>query len=133
MDTVGNAVLSKLLLRSRGVLDSIENVVVVTSGFHMLRVLGIFRSVFGPSTSLCVIGPAREPDSDRRRVESELRSERLSSESIFRCRNFFETSCVASEPIPPGDESSLFFQMLAFHGLYKHRHDLVRKYEHVLT
>ncbi len=134
MDTIGNAVLSKLYLKKLKRLSSIKHIIVLTSGFHANRTLNIFNKVFDLDTKIAVVGVGSDSASEliRRRVIGELKSDAVSSEQIFRSRNFFETSSLQSEDIPEGDDVALFYQLLIYHGLYKRRFDLLRKYKSVL-
>ena len=135
MDTIGNAVFSKLYLKKLGRLSKIKNITVLTSGFHANRTLNIFNKVFDESTHIAVAGVGSDTTSEliRRRVIGELKSDAVSSEQIFRSRNFFETNSLQSEDIPEGDEVALFYQLLMHHGLYKRRFDLLRKYKSELS
>ena len=134
MDTIGNAVFSKLYLKKLGQLAEKKRLIILTSGFHANRTLNIFQKVFDPGTKIAVAGVGSDITSElvRRRVIGELKSDAVSSEQIFRSRNFFETSSLQSEDIPEGDEIALFYQMLIHHDLYKRRFDLLRKYKSVL-
>ena len=135
MDTIGNAVFSKLYLKKLGQLPDIKHIIVLTSGFHANRTLNIFQKVFDADTKVAVAGVGANNASEliRQRVIGELKSDAVSSEQIFRNRNFFETSSLQSEDIPEGDEVALFYQLLMNHGLYKRRFDLLRKYKSVLS
>ena len=134
MDTIGNAVLSKLHLKKLGRLSKIKNLIVVTSGFNANRTLNVFQKVFGKDTQIAVAGVgANVSGSIQRWIVGELKSDALSSEQIFRCRNFFETSSLQLEDIPTGDEVAFFYQMLIHHDFYKRRFDLLRKYKSVLS
>lgn len=135
MDTIGNAVFSKLYLKKLGRFSGIKQMIVLTSGFHANRTLNIFRKVFDKDVKIAVVGVGSNSTSEliRQRVIGELKSDAVSSEQIFRSRNFFETSSLQSEDIPEGDEIALFYQLLVHHGLYKRRFDLLRKYKSVLN
>ena len=134
MDTIGNAVFSKLYLKKLKRLSKVKHIIVLTSGFHANRTLNIFNKIFDSDTKIAVVGVGSDSTSEliRRRVIGELKSDAVSSEQIFRSRNFFETSSLQSEDIPEGDEVALFYQLLIHHGLYKRRFDLLRKYKSVL-
>lgn len=134
MDTIGNAVLSKLYLKKLKRLYKTKNIIVLTSGFHTNRTLNIFSKVFDKDTKIAVAGVGSDSSSAlvRRRVIGELKSDAVSSEQIFRSRNIFETSSLQSEDVPEGDEIALFYQLLMNHDLYKRRFDLLRKYRSVL-
>jgi hypothetical protein len=134
MDTIGNAVLSKLYLKKLGRLSEIKHIIVLTSGFHANRTLNVFQKVFDNDTKIAVAGVGSDSSSElvRRRVIGELKSDAVSSEQIFRSRDIFETSSLQSEDIPEGDEIALFYQLLMHHDLYKRRFDLLRKYKSVL-
>jgi len=135
MDTIGNAVFSKLYLKKIGRLSDIKHIIVLTSGFHANRTLNIFNKVFDPETKIAVVGVSSDSTSEliRLRVIGELKSDAISSEQIFRNRNFFKNDSLQSEDIPEGDEVALFYQLLIHHGLYKRRFDLLRKYKSVLS
>ena len=135
MDTIGNAVFSKLYLKKLGRLSETKHMIVVTSGFHANRTFNIFKKVFDKDTRIAVAGVGSDSTSEliRRRVIAELKSDAVSSEQIFRSRNFFETSSLLSEDITDGDEVAFFYQLLMHHDLYKRRFDLLRKYKSVLS
>lgn len=134
MDTIGNAILSKLYLKKLKRLSKIKCIIILTSGFHANRTLNIFNKVFDKDTKIAVAGVGSDNSSTlvRCRVIGELKSDAISSEQIFRSRNIFETSSLQSEDIPEGDEIALFYQLLMNHDLYKRRFDLLRKYKSVL-
>ena len=134
MDTIGNAVFSKLILKQLGRISKTKKLLILTSGFHANRSLNIFQKVFDPGVQIAVVGVRSDSQSDlvRRRVIGELKSDAMSSEQIFRSRDFFETSSLQSTDIPEGDDVTLFYQMLMNHDLYKRRFDLLRKYKSVL-
>ena len=93
------------------------------------------RSPENKKAHIAVAGVGSDTTSEliRRRVIGELKSDAVSSEQIFRSRNFFETNSLQSEDIPEGDEVALFYQLLMHHGLYKRRFDLLRKYKSELS
>lgn len=134
LDTVGNAVFVKLLLRLESLLDKGQNVCVVTSRFHAARSFNIFRQVFGPDYGLAVVGTQTVFDnaSELKRAAHELRTDSVSSGSIFRVPDFTTALPDDSLALNPGDEQAFFMQMLLEHGLYKNRYDLLRKYRDVI-
>lgn len=135
VDTIGNAIFAKLHLRALGFLSRIPNrggLVVITSRFHAVRALDTFRQVFGTRYAVCTVGVKTTWDSEGRLqlASNELISGSRASREIFGVENYVDGGISS---IPQGDDSSLFFQLLLHHELYRHRYDLVRKYVNVLS
>ncbi len=131
IDTVGNAIFTRLRLRQEGLLTEPARLVIVTSDFHAVRSLNIFRKSFGAGCEIAVVpvATARDLDEELDLAAHELMTDSRSSAEIFCLRDFFAERLA---PIAPGDDRALFLQLLLHHDLYKHRYDLVRKYGSVL-
>jgi uncharacterized SAM-binding protein YcdF (DUF218 family) len=128
LDTVANAVFGKLTLRAAGRLPASGKVAVVTSAFHAVRTLAIFSRVFGAAYHVGVVAvpsPSADLEGLGRRAAKELDSDSRSSRDIFSFRDFFTGRL---EDVPPGDDRTLFVQLLTAHDLYRHRWDLARKW-----
>lgn len=145
MDTIGNALFTKLLLRSLGLLKRCRNIIVVTSPFHAVRAGTLFRNIYGTSHRIVVIGhpyslslkrlkkycdiESREPslfksirtinnaeDIRRELAEQEIRS-------LYRTNErFMELGRIAT------DETTVFYELFLYHDVYRHRYDIFRKY-----
>jgi len=153
MDTVGNAVFSRLIIRrliKEGKLDAISDrpyrICVVTSPFHAIRALNIFRVVFGHVAEIAIDpalidpvitvedGRVREDDNEKfeqelEKAEKELRGELESSHGSLAIEDY-----ITGEPksIIPGDIVTIFYQMILNHKLYESRVDLLREFGPVL-
>lgn len=129
LDTLGNIVFSKLLLKKMNILNGIDKIIVVTSPFHVIRVHSLFSRVF-PKKILFEI---REHDyylnkvnsniTTRKIIENEIKS-LYRSDRIFNIVNLREEKKNSFEV----DETSIFYQMLLYQDLYKNRQDILRKY-----
>jgi hypothetical protein len=132
LDTLGNIVFSKLLLKKLTLLDEIKKIVVVTSPFHAIRVHSLFNRVFPKNIEFEIRGHdfyLNEINSERttkKIVENEIRA-LYRSDRIFNIVNLKE-----EEDRLEVDETSIFYQMLLYHDLYKNRHDILRKYHSCL-
>lgn len=133
LDTIGNAVFAKLRLKQKKLLPKKARFLISTSGFHAVRALNVFRKVFGPDYAVAVLPIKTIFDDERRlkRVEHELKSDKLSSLEIFSLADFLDLKGGAKE-VSPGNEITLLFQMILHHNLYRYRFDLIRKYADVI-
>jgi hypothetical protein len=129
LDTLGNIVFSKLLLKKLNILCGIEKIIVVTSPFHVIRVHSLFSRVFPKEISFEIRGHnyyLNKVSSDittRKIVENEIKS-LYRSDRIFNIVNLKEEKKNSFEV----DETSIFYQMLLYHDLYRNRRDILRKY-----
>ena len=141
LDTVGNAVFVRLLLEEMNI-PSNRSLLVITSTFHALRSLKLFQKVFGKecvsvlpvnttgvhmmeelSKSLSAdASVAASPSLSL--AEKELQGEARSLKEIFSLNSTF--------PIHEGDVTSILYQLLTQHGLYKFRYDLLRRFSPLL-
>ena len=132
LDTLGNIVFSKLLLKKLDLLEEIKKIVVVTSPFHAIRVHSLFSRVFPKKIEFEVRGhdfylsEIHSENTTKKIVENEIRS-LYRSDRIFNIVNLKE-----EEHRLEVDETSIFYQMLLYHDLYKNRHDILRKYHSCL-
>lgn len=129
LDTLGNIVFSKLLLKKMNILYGIKKIIVVTSPFHVIRVYSLFSRVFPKEISFeirCHDYYLNEVNSDvttRKIVENEIKS-LYRSDRIFNRVNLKEEKKESLQV----DETSIFYQMLLYHDLYRNRQDILRKY-----
>jgi DUF218 domain len=131
IDTIGNALFAKLLLRQRGLLPGDGRLLVTTSAFHAVRSLNIFRKVFGPQFAVAVATVRTTPDEDERLdlADHELASDSQSSREIFSFEDFFSGG---HREIDPGDDAAMLVQLILHHSFYRHRYDLMRKFADAL-
>ena len=131
LDTLGNAVFSKLLARARHLERS--KVLVVTSSFHGPRSRFLFRQVFGPGTKVAVALAATPGGTARvaQLMESELTNLATTARTIL--------TLPPAASLPPsslgleGDECGILAQMLLEHELYRYRWDIARQFHDGLT
>ncbi|MCS5420878.1 MULTISPECIES: YdcF family protein [Psychrilyobacter] len=129
LDTLGNIVFSKLLLKKMNILSGIEKIIVVTSPFHVIRVHSLFSRVFPKEISFEIRGhdyylnKVSNDATTRKIVENEIKS-LYRSDRIFNIVNLKEEKKNNFKV----DETSIFYQMLLYHDLYKNRRDILRKY-----
>ena len=127
LDTVGNAVFSKLLIQEHGLAHA--KVLVVTSAFHGLRSLFLFRKVFGPASAVAV-ALARNPEGAaelERRLDDELTQLSATARNMFQLSPEAGTEFGAGSRFD-GDERAILDQMLLDHDLYKYRWELARRF-----
>ncbi|MEI6857330.1 YdcF family protein [Psychrilyobacter sp.] len=129
LDTLGNIVFSKLLLKKMNMLNGIDKIIVVTSPFHVIRVHSLFSRVFPKKISFEI----REHDYYLNKVDSNITTRKIieneikslyRSDGIFNIVNLKEEKKNSFEV----DETSIFYQMLLYQDLYKNRRDILRKY-----
>lgn len=129
LDTLGNIVFSKLLLKKMNILCGLEKIIVVTSPFHVIRVHSLFSRVFSKEISFEIRGH----DYHLSKVSSEITSRKIIEneiKSLYRSDRIFNIVNLKEEKKNnfEGDETSIFYQMLLYHDLYKNRQDILRKY-----
>ncbi|MBF0543934.1 MAG: YdcF family protein [Candidatus Riflebacteria bacterium] len=134
LDTVGNAIFSKLLLlRSPNLLKSGSRnlrICIVTSDYHARRTLDLFRRVFDKSDVAVVM--ARTSGDLSSKIN--LATQQLDSEFKANVQTFALENVVTGLPdrLATGNACCAFFQMLRHHPYYQHRPDLIRKYQDIL-
>lgn len=135
IDTVANAVFAKLLMRQQGLLSPEGTLVVVTSDFHVPRSKNIFEKVFGPGYRVSLVAAATDFSRSMKKslAAHELSSDSRSSGDIFCIRHPANIHEKPLEQITPGDEVTLFYQLILMHDFYKNRYDLIRKFKDVLS
>ena len=133
IDTIGNALFSKLILKQKQLLPEQARLVIATSAFHAVRSLNLFRKIYGPNYDIAVAPIKTVFDNERqiRLVAHELSSDNMSSREIFSLRDYSNIEGGMGQ-VTPGDEKTIFFQLLLNHNYYLHRYDLTRKYADVL-
>ena len=135
LDTIGNAMFSKLLIVQNGWGLRDRHIVIVTSDYHAIRVLSIFRRVFAPKTSI-MVEVIRTPSFEKQQILPELTVKEMSTAhhsnfSIFRAEESLtriEQGKHSSQEENTWDESEIFYHILMKHNMYKNRFDLLRKY-----
>lgn len=151
MDTVGNALFSKLLLRSRKELEDIRDILVVTSPFHAVRARALFRNIFGNDFKILVTGHPYHltqenfsgycdvgmNEGHRKLIENlgeecdieNIRRTIAEHEirALYRSNKFFINLGENT-----GDETSIFYELFLYDSIYSNRYDILRKYRHVL-
>ncbi len=134
IDTVGNAVLSKLKLRQKKLLAPSGKLMLVTSDFHAIRAIHIFRRVYGSGYSIALARVPSNYTAEKKRqfAAHELKSDSESCRGIFSINYFVGMALRPHDSIKLGDERTYFYQMILEHEYYRHRYDLIRKYQDVL-
>jgi uncharacterized SAM-binding protein YcdF (DUF218 family) len=127
LETIGNALFGKFVLLDREFLRPGDRIVVLTSAFHAPRSLTIFRRVFGPDHEVAAVtvDTTRGAEEEIRLAAHELGTDARSSREIF---GLTDPLTGTTSPVAPGDHATLFCLLLLHHDLYRHRHDLRRKY-----
>ena len=133
VDTIGNALFSKLKLAQLKVLPKKARLLVFTSAFHAVRSLNIFNKTYGLDYEIAVVPVKTIFDSARliQRVAHELQSDRRSSREIFSLDDFLDLKSGVKE-VTPGNDVTLLFQLILHHDFYRHRYDILRKYADVV-
>ncbi|VVM26240.1 hypothetical protein BSPWISOXPB_1607 [uncultured Gammaproteobacteria bacterium] len=123
MDTIANALFSKIMLRQDSKLSTIKNIEIITSKFHLPRALYYFKTIFNSleSTSgfnFCAQGPTTATDAQ---IEF-LSNHELSTES-----DAMQTLSVFNNPKKhPIDDMQSLIELLKNHNLYQTRYDILR-------
>ncbi|PWU11887.1 MAG: hypothetical protein C5B47_00210 [Verrucomicrobia bacterium] len=123
LDTLGNAVFSKLVMSQQKI--AARTILLVTSDFHAPRALLIFKSILGGNARIAaVLAPHPASDSEQR-IDKELKN---GAESLREMLSYQKIpGAITARRIE--DPSSALYQMVIHHDLYKNRWDLIRKYE----
>ncbi|MDC9701248.1 MAG: YdcF family protein [Alphaproteobacteria bacterium] len=121
MDTLGNALFVRFLLKHENLLSGISRILIVTSRFHILRALYYFRTVFRSSgcTSVAAKGISTINHSLLQQSAHEIMTQHLSVSTL----GIFD--------LPEGalmDEQDMLLKLFQKHKLYQNRYDLLRKY-----
>ena len=135
LDTIGNAMFSKLLIVQNGWMLRNRHIMIITSDYHAIRVLSIFRRIFAPKTPI-IVEVIRTPSFEQQHILPELTVREMSTAhhsnfSIFRPEgSLVRLEQVKHSPQEPKtwDESEIFYHILMKHNMYKNRFDLLRKY-----
>jgi uncharacterized SAM-binding protein YcdF (DUF218 family) len=128
LDTVGNAVFSKFLIREAKLANR-KNILVITSSFHGPRSLYIFKEVFGPNYAIAVaVQPTRvSPPTLETRAISELNGEIYLKNTIFNMP--FEITAWSTKNYKlTGDECGILAQMFIYEPFYMSRWDIARRF-----
>lgn len=152
MDTMGNAIFSKLLLKDRGELQDIKNILVVTSPFHAIRARSLFRNIFGNNYNIVVTGHPFHLTQDNfsgycdlgmndghkqlvKDMEDMCDIENLRQKiTEHEIRALYKLNKIFTDlGENTGDESSLFYELFLYDSIYNSRYDILRKYRHILA
>ena len=130
LDTRGNAVFSKFLMREKGLMDC-RNILLITSDFHAPRALRYFQCVYGKNFNISVALSKTDCQIEEmtKLVQGEMGGLVQSNDETFtlhRSSQDGEPLCQNLE----GDETSIFYQMLTHDPLYRMHWDLARRYAH---
>jgi vancomycin permeability regulator SanA len=136
MDTIGNALFSKLILKKQNMIKEGLRVLVVTSKFHAARSLNYFTRIFSPECRVAVSCIATLDKPDRiAYARHELLAEYQAQNSVFsfqtgesfelKNQQYGESNAKKEFAL---DDQTLLFQLLSKHELYKDRYDLWRKF-----
>lgn len=127
MDTIGNALFSKLMLKRAIWEGKVKNIVVITSQFHAARALHYFDAVYksvgvgqGASIRIAALGVQTE---DHSQVEALALHELLSEYEATQSLSLFHEA-----PPHPIDDTAVLIRLFQQHHLYQHRYDILRKY-----
>lgn len=151
MDTMGNAIFSKLLLKDRGELKDIKKILVVTSPFHAVRARSLFRNIFGSNYNIVVTGHPFHLTQDNFSGYCDLGMNDGHKKLVGNLGNVCDIENlrkkIAEHEIRAiyklnkiftdlgentGDESSLFYELFLYDSIYNSRYDILRKYRHIL-
>lgn len=152
MDTMGNAIFSKLLLKDRGELQDIKSILVVTSPFHAIRARSLFRNIFGNNYNIVVTGHPFHLTQDNfsgycdlgmndghkqlvKDMEDVCDIENLRQKiTEHEIRALYKLNKIFTDlGENTGDESSLFYELFLYDSIYNSRYDILRKYRHILA
>ena len=123
MDTIANALFSKIILRQCNKFSTIKNIEIITSKFHLPRALYYFKTIFNSlesksSFNFCAQGPATSTDAQ---VEF-LSDHELSSEL-----DAMQALSVFNNPKNHSiDDMQSLIELLKNHNLYQARYDILR-------
>ncbi|MES2355110.1 MAG: YdcF family protein [Pseudomonadota bacterium] len=126
LDTIGNAVFTKLILRESAI--SRSNILLVTSDFHGPRAVYLFSAIFGPHYH---VAAALQPFSNSspelmvRIIHAELTQIATFANQMLTLPAL--PGAIASTSLH-GDESAVLFQMLLNHDLYQSRWEIAHRY-----
>lgn len=121
MDTLGNALFTKLLLKAKGILCSDLKILVVTSQFHAPRALHYFNTIF-KSTGTFKIG-TKGVCTDSERIKKLALHELLTEYQSQTSLGIFQGN--DSNPI---DDTAILVKLFRHHNLYKNRYDILREF-----
>ena len=124
MDTIGNAIFTRLMLAKKLGKITHERVCIVTSADHAVRALSVFKSVFPMESQVCVLLAPSNP-SGISKLEESLMKEHTTSNSVFSIPHYLTGT---AQRIKQGDVVTIFWRMLQTHDLYKGRFDLLRDF-----
>ncbi|CAC9495219.1 hypothetical protein BPUTSESOX_1677 [uncultured Gammaproteobacteria bacterium] len=123
MDTIANALFSKIILRQYSKLGAIKNIEIITSKFHLPRALYYFKTIFNSlesksSFNFCAQGPATATD-----AQVEFLSEHELSTEL----NAMQALSVFNNPKKHSiDDMQSLIELLKNHNLYQDRYDILR-------
>lgn len=121
MDTIGNALFSKLLMLSERLLKPGCRIVVVTSSFHTIRAFDCFKRVFNIDGPFPIaVGGVKTLDTGLRKAAAhELTSEYLATN---------DEGVLGSLKDVPHNDQDILLNLFLYHSLYRNRYDILRQY-----
>ena len=123
MDTIANALFSKIMLRQDSKLSTIKNIEIITSKFHLPRALYYFKTIFNSLESksgfnFCAQGPT---------TATADQVEFLSNHELSTEFDAMQTLSVFNNPKKhPIDDMQSLIELLKNHNLYQTRYDILR-------
>ncbi len=123
MDTIANALFSKIMLRKEGLLNTIKHIKIITSKFHVLRAMHYFDTIFNshvdnPVFHFCGQGVST---STKENIES-LSEHELSSEF-----QSMQTLSVFNDSTMLINDNQSLIELIKNHTLYQSRFDILRE------
>lgn len=121
MDTLGNALFSKLELIRKGKFSNINKILIFTSRFHTPRALQYFKQIFNTNRifAIATYGIATS-DHDLKKLSAH---ELISEYQAFSTLNIFELH--SNNPI---DDQAILLKLFKNHHLYQNRFDILERY-----
>lgn len=121
MDTLGNALFSKLELIRGHQLSKINKVLILTSHFHTPRVLHYFQRIYNSdhARSIAAYGIATPNINLRKITAHELTSEYRADTRL---------GILDTHPKNPIDDQAILLKLFKNHALYQNRYDLLERY-----
>lgn len=118
MDTIGNALFTKFLLKFNKLIFEGIKILIVTSRFHTMRSLFYFEQLFGKGAIFAAHGVKTATSASLEKLSvHELISQYNASHSL----GIFEQNEVQ-------DDQDVLLKLFENHALYKNRYDLIREF-----
>ncbi|WGK68906.1 YdcF family protein [Candidatus Haliotispira prima] len=124
MDTLGNALFTKLLLKNRNILRPNLKILLVTSSFHAPRAIHYFNTVYNNSESFEIaVKGVKTTDHDLKKLMIHELSTEYQAESTL--------GIFTGNKKDPVDDTAILVRLFQNHGLYKNRYDILREFLHI--